>query len=579
MLVHNHINLGSGFTWNRDHLIAVLSDEEAREDHIDALITEALARGFDGIEIDYENLDGDAGDDDVLVTFMSELYPAAQAAGLRVEMDPPNRTSDAGPWAHHRAFDYERLHPYVDCFRIMTYEFSGSWSGPGPIAPHAWVEQGIQYALSKGVPKEKIAIGLHFWAVDWNLDTNTTSSLVWEDVEALITEHSPTIQWHSSHKENWFTYTDGNGDDHEIWYASVDSVAARCELANQYDIAGVYGWRQGGEDPDFYPAIQTAFIEAEPLEENMQHIGFTSHAVFGTTTTLNVPSGTQENDLLIMVLSSNFDEVAPTVDAGWTLEHQRLLGVDGHTLRVYSRFATDSEPASYSATWSATQWHHGALHTWRNAVLSETTAPASSTSTGTGTVDFPGVSVADGNVVFLAGSTVANGTRTIDDPEPDAIYADANRGVITASDPQTSSGTSPSYTLTIDTGSSSLGMIAAVLVLEPPPDFVPVGRSLQADWDVHSETGRSLSSEWDVRALAGRSAQSSWLVRALVGRDAESSWSIYVLVSRDAVLAWDKQMASTPLVFGIVTLTELPSLTTVTKIPDLLTTTDLLEGS
>lgn len=464
MLVHNHIDTGGGFEWNRDHLMAVLGDPESRAAHIDAIISEALFRGFDGIEIDYENLEGDEGDNDTLVTFLRELAPRAKAHNLRLEIATSNRESDEGPENADRAFDYDRIWPLVDSIRIMTYEYSGDWSEPGPLGPRPWVAQGVQYALSKGVPPNRIAIGLAFWAVDWNTTAGTAESLLWTDVDALIDTYNPDIEWHPAYREHHFTYTDGNGDDHEVWFASPESVADRCELANLYDLGGVYGWHQGGENPAFYPAIKSGFIDATPPHDSgdIWHVGSTMHLESEETTPLPTPFGVEEGDLMILVLAANWDEGHTLDEPGWTLVSETLGSVADATLRIYARTATDSEPASYGVTWSSEQWHSGALHVWRNV---DTVSGPVDDEDATGTATLATMPVSEGDVVFLAGSSVDSGEREFS-PEPDEVYEDGGRGVYTASDWMDAAGSSPTYEFGI-TESSDLAVLAAAIVLHP----------------------------------------------------------------------------------------------------------------
>src|SRR5690606_34812520 len=214
----------------------------------------------------------------------------------------------------------------------------------------------------------RIAIGLAFWAVDWNTTDETAESLLWTDVDALIDTYNPDIEWHPAYRENYFTYTDGDGDTHEVWFASPESVADRCELANLYDLGGVYGWHQGGENPAFYPAIKSGFIDATPPHDSDEiwHVGATGDLVFGDTVTLLVPFGAQEGDLLVLVLGANWDEGVTLSEPGWTLVSETEGSVADATLRIYTRRATASEPATYSAVWESAQWNSGALHVWRN---------------------------------------------------------------------------------------------------------------------------------------------------------------------------------------------------------------------
>src|SRR5690606_31860618 len=247
-------------------------------------------------------------------------------------------------------------------------------------------------------------------------------------------------------------------------FASPESVADRCELANLYDLGGVYGWHQGGENPAFYPAIKSGFIDATPPHDSGEiwHVGSTMHLEFEETTPLQVPFGAQEGDLLILVLGANWDEGVTLSEPGWTLVSETEGSVADATLRIYTRRATASEPATYSAVWASEQWHSGALHVWRNV---DTVSGPVDDENSAGTAELSALLVSEGDVVFLAGSSVGSGEREFS-PEPDEVYEDGGRGVYTASDWMDAAGSSPTYEFGI-TESVDLAVLAAAIVLHP----------------------------------------------------------------------------------------------------------------
>ena len=66
----------------------------------------------------------------------------------------------------------------------MAYEYHGSWSGPGPIAPYAWVEQVAAFAVSQ-IPPEKVLLGLAAYGFDWNTTSGGARYLGWPEAAAL----------------------------------------------------------------------------------------------------------------------------------------------------------------------------------------------------------------------------------------------------------------------------------------------------------------------------------------------------------------------------------------------------------
>ena len=91
----------------------------------------------------------------------------------------------------------------------------------------------------------------------------TTSTWGSTSTGTIGSAHRPTAvpQWQDTNAqgravaEPWFTYTDGQGQPHEVWYADGASVTARLGLVRQYGLGGVAIWRLGGVDPANWSAI------------------------------------------------------------------------------------------------------------------------------------------------------------------------------------------------------------------------------------------------------------------------------------------------------------------------------------
>jgi len=120
------------------------------------------------------------------------------------------------------------------------------------------MEDVIEFATSVVLPN-RVYVGLHFYGHDWV--GTSSNSVVWEDVQALVTARGVTPQWRTASgwnravSEPWFAYTDDAGRAHEVWYADQISVAARLRLVQQYGLGGIAVWRLGGEDPANWSAI------------------------------------------------------------------------------------------------------------------------------------------------------------------------------------------------------------------------------------------------------------------------------------------------------------------------------------
>jgi spore germination protein YaaH len=253
-------NAYSGTGFDAAPVSTVIHDPARCNAHVNALVDEVLTHGYDGIDIDYESLNG-ATDRDAFSKFVEDLAVALHAHGKLLCVTVHPKTDGPGTWGGPQAQNWQRIGAAADRFRVMTYGYHWETSGPGPIAPLWWMEDVMAHATAV-VPSEKVYVGIHLYGHDWA--DSSASSLTWESARQLITTHSVTPQWQETESrqrkvaEPWFTYTDGQGKRHEVWYADGDSVAARLELVRAYGLGGIAIWRLGGEDPAIWPAVATA---------------------------------------------------------------------------------------------------------------------------------------------------------------------------------------------------------------------------------------------------------------------------------------------------------------------------------
>src|SRR5437773_3518185 len=89
----------------------------------------------------------------------------------------------------------------------------------------------------------------------------------------------------------------------------------------------------------------------------------------GAAIDMDTPPGTQQNDLMFVIIASNVAAV-PTAPAGWTVTTS--ASGSGQSLRSWRRIATASEPATYTWTFSAS----APLAAWEGSYIGvDTTTP------------------------------------------------------------------------------------------------------------------------------------------------------------------------------------------------------------
>ncbi|MEC5423319.1 glycosyltransferase [Virgibacillus sp. C22-A2] len=233
-LIHN-IENGK---WNQETVHQLLNSPEEQEKFIKNLHELINEHGFDGINIDFENLN--KNDRDLLTKFIKKLYSTFHADGLSVSIAVP---------AAHEAFDYKELEKYVDQMIVMAYD--ENVDNPGTIASSTWFKE----ILSK-LPKEKLIVAIGNYGYDWEWESQEPGEPVsFDDVTRLAEKANLDIQWDDMSQTPYLKYMENNKL-HEIWFLDSATFYNQLKMSADAGAQGIALWRLGSEDPSVWDVLK-----------------------------------------------------------------------------------------------------------------------------------------------------------------------------------------------------------------------------------------------------------------------------------------------------------------------------------
>ena len=232
--------------WDPSTVSAVIRDPALRGVHVQSIVSLVESKGFDGIQIDYEDLS--PGDRSNFSAFVTVLGEALHQAGKLLYVTVHVKEDDAGYDPRNQSQDYAAIGKAVDLVCLMAYDWHWSTGPSGPIAPYDWVDRVLKYSVTQ-IPASKLLLGVGLFGYDW-VGTSATN-LTWRQIVALAAQHQVDEAWDIGSQSPHFSYT-VDGVQHEVWYENARSAAAKFDLAKQYHLGGVELWRLGGEDPGLW---------------------------------------------------------------------------------------------------------------------------------------------------------------------------------------------------------------------------------------------------------------------------------------------------------------------------------------
>ncbi|MCU7843917.1 MAG: hypothetical protein KZQ93_08770 [Candidatus Thiodiazotropha sp. (ex Monitilora ramsayi)] len=248
--------------WDPKRLESILFNEKKRHSHIRQLVKLVKDSEFDGLDIDYENLPRSYKDKFTL--FVRELSDALHEEELILAVAIHPKTSDRNPRENNGSWaqDWQELAKYADQLHMMTYGEHYPSSRPGPIASPQWVERVLKYAQrNKGIPNQKIFVGIPFYAEiwmhrKWGGYSGLNINLTYSDIMRLKSKYDGVEGWDKTHTSPFLKFTDNEKKSYTAWFENRESLKEKIDLIAGLGICNYAIWRVGGESKDFWPLFK-----------------------------------------------------------------------------------------------------------------------------------------------------------------------------------------------------------------------------------------------------------------------------------------------------------------------------------
>lgn len=236
----------------------VAADPLIRQRFVKKVFDFVLAHQYDGVDLDWE-FPTTSQERENMVLLVKEL---------REEFDKLMRPGaifitmavSAGDWSG-QWFDYKKLSPYVDFFGCMTYDFHGPWTNhAGHNSPlyasggdtDGSVSSGVAYLKTRGIPSNKIVLGVPFYGREFNASRlygpSSGGDVTYNYAEiAVFGQQGWNYNWDNMAKVPYLTNLAGN---RLITYDDTLSVRLKAEYAVAQKLRGVMIWALGQDDMD-----------------------------------------------------------------------------------------------------------------------------------------------------------------------------------------------------------------------------------------------------------------------------------------------------------------------------------------
>lgn len=271
--------------FNGDQLHKLFTNQTAKQNLLNNILAKMDSYGFDGVNIDFENLlSGDEGS--VLNEFMRSLTDFIKPK------KPLSEISFDSPIVNSSIWDFKGLAAACDYLFVMGYDFYGSWSATtGPSAPLT----GNYFSITKSLTEDyklildKLILGVPYYGNYWRTNSKDPYAKVapYDSTKTINNWIKPALRykeiipqyasnekmWDEISKTPWLRWSQ-NTLWNQIWYDDENSLALKYDLAILKNLKGIGIWALGYDDgrTELWNLIEKKFAKTTSVNENVASI-------------------------------------------------------------------------------------------------------------------------------------------------------------------------------------------------------------------------------------------------------------------------------------------------------------------
>lgn len=243
----------------------VLTHTSTRDYLVNQIIAAAIEYDLDGINLDFEALDGAMGD--AYIQFVRELSIKCENNSIVLSVD------NYVPSSYTAFYNRSEQALFADYIIVMAYdEHTKVSKDVGPCASIGFVREGIENTL-KEVPAEQVILGIPFYSRIWELtpkeDAGESAESSQEDylpytftcteegmqtVENRYTSNGAQKMWDGEAGQNYAEY-EKDGKTYKIWIEDEMSMEEKLKVLKEHSLGGAAYWKLGLERASAWDTI------------------------------------------------------------------------------------------------------------------------------------------------------------------------------------------------------------------------------------------------------------------------------------------------------------------------------------